>query len=108
MEEGLANQQATEDRFNRELERAAAIKVSDLAVSGDDVMRELHLPPGPQVGKILTRLLDRVLDDPNLNSRENLIRLLPDMLQELSTDNSQGTLPSEDISDSVGQGTPRK
>ena len=71
-------------------------------------MRELRLPPGPQVGKLLSRLLDRVLDDPNLNSRENLIRLLPDVLQELSTGNSQGTPPSEDISDSVGQGTPRK
>ena len=71
-------------------------------------MRELRLPRGPEVGKVLARLLDRVLDDPDLNSRDPLIRLLPDVLQELSTSNSQGTPPSESVSENVGKGTPRK
>jgi hypothetical protein len=108
VEEGLANQSQVEERFARELARATALKVTDLAVGGEDVMRELHLPPGPEVGRVLARLLDRVLDDPDLNSRDQLIRLLPEMLQELSTGNSQGSSPSEARGSDVGQGTPRK
>jgi tRNA nucleotidyltransferase (CCA-adding enzyme) len=108
VEEGLAHQRAAEERFNLELARASALKVADLAVGGEDVMRELRLSAGPEVGKILTRLLDRVLDDPNLNSREQLIRLLPEVHRELSTGNPQRTPPSEAPQGDVGQGTPRK
>ena len=108
VEEGLTNQRAVEERFSRELARAHALKVTDLAVSGEDVMRELQLPPGPQVGGVLARLLDRVLDDPDLNSRDQLIRLLPEVLKELSTGNSQRTPPSEALPVNVRQGTPRK
>ena len=71
-------------------------------------MRELRLPPGPQVGSVLARLLDRVLDDPDLNSRDQLIRLLPEVLKELSTGNPQRTPPSEALPGEVGWGTPRK
>jgi tRNA nucleotidyltransferase (CCA-adding enzyme) len=108
VEEGLANQRAAEERFNLELARASALKITDLALGGEDVMRELRLSAGPEVGKILTRLLDRVLDDPNLNSREQLIRLLPEVHRELSTGNPQRTPPSEAPQGDVGQGTPRK
>src|SRR5438105_2767344 len=72
VEEGLKNQAEAEDRFARELLRASALKVTDLAVSGEDVMRELRLRPGPEVGRILAWLLDRVIDDPDLNTREVL------------------------------------
>lgn len=89
VEEGLANQAAAEARFQREIDRATALKVSDLAIGGDEVMRKLQIPPGRLVGEVLARLLDRVLDDPDLNTRENLFRLLPDVAQELSTRNPQ-------------------
>jgi tRNA nucleotidyltransferase (CCA-adding enzyme) len=89
VEEGLANQAAAEARFAAELARASALKVTDLTIGGEDVMRELGLPPGPVVGQVLSRLLDRVLDDPDLNSKEKLIRLLPETVRELSTANSQ-------------------
>lgn len=87
--EGLANQSEAEARFAAELARASALKITDLAIGGADVMRELQLPPGPQVGQILAQLLDRVIDDPDLNTAERLVRLLPEMLQKLSTNNSQ-------------------
>ena len=87
--EGLENQAQAEERFAAEIARASALKITDLAIGGDDVMRELGLPPGPRVGEILTALLDRVIDDPDLNTREQLLRLLPEMLQDLSTNNSQ-------------------
>jgi len=89
VEEALANQAEAEARFQREIDRASALKVTDLAIRGEDVMRALDLPPSRLVGQVLARLLDRVLDDPNLNSRESLLRLLPDVVRELSTGNPQ-------------------
>jgi tRNA nucleotidyltransferase (CCA-adding enzyme) len=89
VEEGLANQAAAEARFRRELDRAAALRITDLAIGGEDVMRELRIGPGRQVGQILARVLDRVIDDPDLNTREKLLRLVPDVARELSTANSQ-------------------
>jgi len=44
-------------------------------VTGADLMRELALAPGPLLGRLLAMLLDRVLDDPALNAREQLIQL---------------------------------
>jgi tRNA nucleotidyltransferase (CCA-adding enzyme) len=55
----------------------AALRVTDLAIDGRDVMGVLGLPPGKQVGVILERLLERVLDDPSLNEREKLEALVP-------------------------------
>ena len=89
VEEGLANQAAAEARFQREIDRASALKVTDLAIGGEDVMRELRIRPGRQVGEVLARLLERVLDDPDLNTREKLLRLMPEVVSELSTNNSQ-------------------
>src|SRR3954465_5678112 len=57
VQEGLANQDAAEARFQREIDRAAALKVTDLAIGGEDVMRELQLPPGREVGRVLARVL---------------------------------------------------
>jgi hypothetical protein len=89
VEEGLSNQAAAEARFQREIDRAVALRVTDLAVSGEDVMRELRIPPGRTVGQVLSRLLESVLDDPDLNTREALIRLVPEIAREISTTNSQ-------------------
>ncbi len=54
----------------------AALRVTDLAIDGRDVMRVLAIPPGRRVGEILDQLLERVLDDPALNQRECLEQLL--------------------------------
>ncbi len=53
----------------------AALRVTDLAIDGKDVMRVLSIPPGKKVGQILDNLLERVLDDPTLNQKETLERL---------------------------------
>jgi tRNA nucleotidyltransferase (CCA-adding enzyme) len=89
VEEGLANQAAAEARFQREIDRASALRITDLAISGEDVMRVLGIPPGPRVGQVLTRLLERVIDDPELNKRDELIRLLAEPENKLSTNNPQ-------------------
>lgn len=47
------------------------LSVADLAIDGRDLIR-LGLRPGPAFGRILERLLDRVLEDPTLNTPEAL------------------------------------
>src|SRR5229473_2387702 len=87
--EGLANQQQVEARFEAELRRAAVLKISDLAIGGEEVMAVTGIAPGKRVGEILTALLDRVLDDPDLNTREALMRLASEMAGTPSTGNPQ-------------------
>jgi hypothetical protein len=53
------------------------VEAADLAVGGDDLL-EAGVPPGPLLGKILHCLLDRVLDDPDLNTRDALLALVPE------------------------------
>lgn len=57
----------------------AALRVSDLALDGRDVMRILAIRPGRSVGVILERLLDAVLDDPALNTPEGLEALVREL-----------------------------
>lgn len=57
--------------------RGDATLLKDLAVSGEDLITA-GFTPGPQLGKVLARLLDRVLEDPRLNTRETLLMLAKD------------------------------
>jgi tRNA nucleotidyltransferase (CCA-adding enzyme) len=66
---------ALQRRIERVLSAGKALGLRDLAVDGEDIMRELHIPPGPQVGMILQALLESVLDDPALNDRGRLLRI---------------------------------
>ncbi|MDP9244224.1 MAG: CCA tRNA nucleotidyltransferase [Chloroflexota bacterium] len=65
----------------RELrERAAAVandplEARQLAITGDDLVTQLAIPPGPAIGRLLAALLEAVLEDPTLNSREQLLAL---------------------------------
>jgi tRNA nucleotidyltransferase (CCA-adding enzyme) len=55
------------------VQHGAALSTRDLAVNGGDLMRELNLSPGRQVGELLKQLLEDVTEDPELNTREALI-----------------------------------
>jgi poly(A) polymerase/tRNA nucleotidyltransferase (CCA-adding enzyme) len=73
---------ALEDLWTRvqaEIERSTAFSPSDLAVDGTDVMRELRIAPGPEVGRVIAALFERVLDDPDLNSRDRLLPLIREL-----------------------------
>jgi len=62
-------------RVQEEIQRANAFSARDLAVNGIDLMAELGLRPGPEVGRIVRELLERVLDEPDLNNRASLLAL---------------------------------
>lgn len=47
--------------------------VSDLKVSGHDVMKLLNIPSGPKVGEILNKLFEEVEQNPSKNDRDYLL-----------------------------------
>ena len=51
------------------------LAVSDLAIGGHE-LRALGLTPGPRYGRILRELLERVTERPELNTREELLRIV--------------------------------
>jgi tRNA nucleotidyltransferase (CCA-adding enzyme) len=55
---------------------AQPVTIADLAVTGQDVMDALKVPPGRMVGDVLRELLARVIEDPELNRRERLLPLI--------------------------------
>jgi poly(A) polymerase/tRNA nucleotidyltransferase (CCA-adding enzyme) len=61
--------------------RGLVIKAKDLAIHGGEVMEILGLSEGPEVGTILEQLVDRVTDQPELNTKEALVVLLEEMRQ---------------------------
>ncbi|MBW1999908.1 MAG: HD domain-containing protein [Deltaproteobacteria bacterium] len=52
------------------------LKRRDLAVNGCTVMDTLGLKQGPEVGRILKWLMEKVIENPELNRREELVSLL--------------------------------
>lgn len=57
-------------------DEASAVRITDLAVSGKEVMQALGVPPGPVVGATLRRLLEDVIEERVPNTREALLKRL--------------------------------
>jgi poly(A) polymerase/tRNA nucleotidyltransferase (CCA-adding enzyme) len=53
-----------------------SIGIKDLKVAGKDVMAVLGIKPGPEVGRVLNRLLEAVIADPSLNEKEKLVGMM--------------------------------
>lgn len=60
------------DKIEEILEKDSVLKVTDLKINGNDLMVTLQLKPGPMIGEILNHLLELVLDNPELNTEEEL------------------------------------
>ena len=63
-------------RIKKIIKEENALHLKDIKVNGQDIMRTLKIPSGPKVGKILNDLLETVLDDPKLNSRSTLLKMI--------------------------------
>jgi tRNA nucleotidyltransferase/poly(A) polymerase len=71
---GDANQAELEARIGDQLAAEPALLVDRrLAIDGNDLQRELGMAAGPEIGVILDRLTEIVLDDPSQNRREILL-----------------------------------
>ena len=68
----------TEKLTNEILENNEPLTIKDLDISGEDLISNLGLKPGKIIGDTLNYILDKVLEDPNLNSKEILLNLAKD------------------------------
>lgn len=66
--------QRLQDEVQRILDSAEPLTISDLAVSGQDLIR-LGFQEGPELGQILNQLLHKVLSNPELNKKERLVEI---------------------------------
>ncbi len=69
------------ERVAKVREQDMAVKVTDLDISGTDLMSELKLEPGPVIGDILEHLLDQVIEDPLLNKKDVLLGLAEEWIK---------------------------
>ena len=68
-----------------------ALSLKSLAVCGEDIMKILGLPPGPCIGSILNFLLEAVVEDPAMNTREKLLLMAENFYKtRLDTSKPQG------------------
>ncbi len=63
-----------ESRIEKILKDREAISLRDLAVNGHD-LAAIGIPKGKEMGTLLLELLDAVLEDPSLNTKEHLLRI---------------------------------
>ncbi|MBC2582787.1 CCA tRNA nucleotidyltransferase [Clostridium sp. DJ247] len=60
------------------LESKVPLSTKELAVNGRDLIQEFSLKPGEEIGNMLKFLLDKVLENPQLNSKEELLAIIYD------------------------------
>lgn len=74
------------ERIRTIIEADNALKVTDLEINGNDIMEHFRVKPSPLIGDMLEYMLEKVLDDPALNSREELLAIGEEFLK-LSPEN---------------------
>ncbi|MCR4579761.1 MAG: HD domain-containing protein [Treponema sp.] len=62
------------DRISAIMEKQNALSLKDLAVNGKDLI-EMGIPAGKDLGRILGQLLDCVIEDPAMNTKEQLLKV---------------------------------
>ncbi len=58
------------------------LTVTDLDINGQDLINELGMKPGPLIGDILDNLLEKVLENPELNQKQKLLQEAKQMLSQ--------------------------
>ena len=53
--------------------------IDDLAIDGNDIMKELNINSGPKIGEILQKLFEEVDEDLSKNTREHLLRKIKEL-----------------------------
>ncbi len=86
MGQTIDNVNEFETRVKDEIGKRNAFGLKDLEISGDDLKKIHHLPEGKLIGELLNYLLDKVLDEPALNTRKKLLTLSADYLNERQLD----------------------
>lgn len=77
--EGIRGVLKLRRRIQEELEKQPPFNAKDLAINGHDLMA-LGIPEGPEIGHILENLVEIVLDDPEKNTHEELMKIVTEEL----------------------------
>lgn len=72
-DEALSNLNIMRDKTKFILESKAPMSTKDLSIDGGTLIKELSLSPGKVIGDILNHLLQLVLDNPDLNTKDILL-----------------------------------
>lgn len=70
-------------RIREVYEKSSAHSLRDLRVNGRDIMEHFGLPSGPEVGRTIKFLFDVVEETPEVNNREDLLRIAGKFLEEM-------------------------
>ncbi|MCD7824380.1 MAG: CCA tRNA nucleotidyltransferase [Clostridiaceae bacterium] len=76
----LERVQKAVDLWREILHAGYALELRDLEVTGKDIMA-LGIKPGPQIGELLQRLLEEVLEFPEKNRREILLKMASEWIE---------------------------
>ncbi len=75
---------AFDQLLDLELEKQRKKPYDKLALNGDDLIR-LGLAPGVEMGQLLAKLHDAVIEDPELNQRDSLTSLAKEMIAKIKS-----------------------
>lgn len=62
--------------YQEVMEKQQCLTIKQLAVTGSDLI-EAGMQPGKEIGSVLKKLLELVLEDPELNTKEKLLKQVP-------------------------------
>lgn len=76
----LAKVDYMSDRTKDILQNNEPLTIKDLHINGSNIIREFNLKPGKILGEILNYLLEKVLDNKDLNSKQTLLELAKEFI----------------------------
>jgi tRNA nucleotidyltransferase (CCA-adding enzyme) len=87
-DQDLAALTALKAHVERVLAEGAALTTRDLAIDGHALMKEVGLAPGRIIGQVLEALLELVIAEPALNTREALLPRAQEIAQQIQREKS--------------------
>lgn len=78
-EEKLANLEAWKENYDQVVKNAQCVNLRTLAVKGKDLI-DLGMKPGKEMGEVLQKLLDHVLEYPEDNEKEILLKKVNELI----------------------------
>ena len=73
-EEKLQNIQDVKNCYEEILKKKECVSLKTLAVTGTDLI-EAGMEPGKQIGEVLNKLLELVIEHPEYNTKETLLKM---------------------------------
>ena len=68
-----------EKMFNQIVAAGDCLNIKDLEINGKDLI-QMGVPQGQRIGEVLKTIFDRVVDEPELNNREILIKMAKEII----------------------------